>query len=172
MRRKDRAQLRLEGEPVVVIDFRGMFVALAYVRVGAQLPAGDPYAIPGLERWRKGMKLLVNASLFRDGPMMRAPRESRKRLPPKVSVLDLMTRFTAQHPAIAGLVGTAAGHGLMFDESEVLVRALLRLRGLGILGLPLHDAIIAPRSACETVKQVMVDEYRLRTGRTIEVEEE
>jgi hypothetical protein len=60
----------------------------------------------------------------------------------------------------------------MFDESEIMVAALLRLGDSGITALPLHDALCVPASAKEQARRVMVEAYQDRMGQMIEVNEE
>ena len=53
----ERHRIRIDGEPVVDLDFASMFPRLAYLKVGLAPPEGDLYAgIPGLgnPRWRDG----------------------------------------------------------------------------------------------------------------------
>ena len=42
-----REHIRIEGEPITVLDYGSMFTRLAYYEVGTVPPEGDLYAIPG-----------------------------------------------------------------------------------------------------------------------------
>ena len=45
--KQDRlANILIEGERVVGLDFKAMMVHLAYAYVNAEVPSGDPYALP------------------------------------------------------------------------------------------------------------------------------
>jgi hypothetical protein len=54
-----RRNIRINGEPVAVLDYGSMFTRLAYAEVGAVPPEGDLYVIPGLEGYRSGVKLAM-----------------------------------------------------------------------------------------------------------------
>ena len=62
-----RRHIRINGEPIAVLDYGSMFTRLAYAEVGAVPPGGDLYAIPGLEGYRSGVKLAMNCFLFDGG---------------------------------------------------------------------------------------------------------
>ena len=55
-----RRHIRINGEPVTALDYGSMFTRLAYAELGATPPAGDLYAIPGLEAYRSGVKRAMN----------------------------------------------------------------------------------------------------------------
>jgi hypothetical protein len=71
-----RRHIRINGEPVVVLDYASMFTRLAYAHLGARPPElDDLYAIPGLEGYRKGVKKAMNCFLFDNGPRRSWPSE-------------------------------------------------------------------------------------------------
>jgi hypothetical protein len=61
-----RGSIRIEGEPVAVLDYASMFPRLAFVSMGVAPPATDLYAIEGLGGHRKAVKLALNTLLFDD----------------------------------------------------------------------------------------------------------
>jgi hypothetical protein len=46
----------------------------------------------------------------------------------------------------------------------MLIAVLLRLIGLGVGALPMHDSVIVARSDGETARRVMLEEARRLTG--------
>ncbi|MGZ3355957.1 MAG: hypothetical protein ACXVBO_14020 [Isosphaeraceae bacterium] len=68
LKRERRKQIRINGEPVANLDYSSMFTRLAYVDLWLPAPAGDLYAIPGLEAHRDGVKLAMNCFLFDETP--------------------------------------------------------------------------------------------------------
>ncbi len=70
-----RRHIRIDGEPVAVLDYGSMFTRLAYAEIGATPPEGDLYAIPGLQGYRSGVKLAMNTLLFDGGPRRSWPSE-------------------------------------------------------------------------------------------------
>jgi hypothetical protein len=57
LQRERRSGIRIDGEPVATLDYSSMFARLAYASKGVRPPAGDLYAIPGLEGRRDAVKL-------------------------------------------------------------------------------------------------------------------
>ncbi len=53
---------------------------------------------------------------------------------------------------------------LMGLEAEALTAAMRKMRGRGILALPLHDALIVPTSAAEGAKSALGDAYERVAG--------
>ena len=57
------------------------------------------------------------------------------------------------HKAVAHLLGKGLGHG--WQESQLMVDLLLRLREWGYIGLPVHDCLIVPRSQAFDIQNLM-----------------
>jgi hypothetical protein len=174
-----REHVRINGERIATLDFDCLYVRLAYARVGAIAPAGDLYrCIPGLEAHRKGAKVLLNSLLFDHGaaPRSRKPMGTAELLPKGVPVGELIRAIERAHQAIAPLFGSGVGFELMNTESNIMVAVLLRLRALGIVGLPVHDALIVARSEAGTAAAVMTmtaeDVASCRLPVTIDAEDE
>jgi hypothetical protein len=173
MPKRLRPALRLDGEPTCNLDYRSMFLALAYARAGVRMPGGDAYQLLGFEECRKGVKQLAVASLFRDTPMTRLPKGSSAHFPKSMRRVGLARRLMAglklKHPGIASMFETMCGHSLMFDESRVLLAVLNECKARGITSLPLHDAVVCPVSARSNVKEVMFTCFERVTGGACEV---
>lgn len=61
------------------------------------------------------------------------------------------------------LFSNSAGR-LMLAESDIMTSALLKLMGMGIPALPVHDSLIAPKRHRNRVRRVMEDAYREHIG--------
>lgn len=145
---KDQRHLIVvQGEPVADFDFSGMFVRLAYCKVGRPLPAEvDPYAIPGLEGHRAAAKLAFLSLLGRTGTMRRIGPELRELLPEGWNARRVNETFAHHHRPIAHLFGRDCGIELMHLESTILTAVLTRLNAAGVAGLPMHDGLLTPHS--------------------------
>jgi hypothetical protein len=53
---------------------------------------------------------------------------------------------------------------LQFEESQILVDVLLRLIDLGVVALPVHDAVVVPVSRAAQVKEVMLEVFSSHTS--------
>ena len=164
-----RRSIRLDGEPIMDLDFSAMFLRLAYLEVGESPPPDDDdlyAAVPGgLSSWRKGVKVAACAMLFRTSPMLRLPKRARDHLPPRVSCASVRAAILAGHPALAPVFETGIGYRLMFLESQILVAAMLRLIAQGVSAvLPMHDGIMCQRSKADLVRQAMSDAAEQTVG--------
>ena len=59
---------------------------------------------------------------------------------------------------------TGVGHQLQYIESEILVDVLLAMRERGLVGLPVHDAVVVPVSAMDQAREIMLDTFIAHTG--------
>jgi hypothetical protein len=153
------SRIVLDGHRVVELDFSSMMVRLAYGMVKTQPPAGDQYAVPGFQKSRDCMKVLFSALLFDK------PGYNRKKLPKDAlrgldrdeerPALEIIHALKQYHKPLVGLFGSGVGHDLFFQESQVMTAILLRLNALGIVGLPVHDAVYVPSNRAEETKTVM-----------------
>lgn len=160
-----RTALRLNGEPVVELDYVSAFPRIAYGMAGAKLPEGDPYDIPGIGReHRAGAKKALNALLWRGSAMRQVPDGTRHLFPIHLKGRDVERLIREHHAPIAHLFGTRAGAHIMFLESEVLRGVMGELMGLGIPFLPIHDAVLVPLSSREVAQKVMLKAFREIVG--------
>lgn len=173
LRRDRRAGIRIEGEPVVDLDFASMFPRLAYASTGTAAPEGDLYAIEGLgPEHRPALKLAVNTLLFDDFRRTSWPipeNDEAPRLPPDWTVARTKAAILKLHPPLRGCFGVGLGFSLMHTESVILIHALGEMRARGIVGLGLHDGLLLPRSRAHEGMAVMEDVARVITSQTLPV---
>jgi len=159
-----RKGLLIDGEEVATLDFGQMAPRILYGMEGIQITTSDAYLLPGLERCRAGVKKLMNAMLFAEKPLSRFPKETRKLFPTRVSLAQVVERLEEVHAPIRHRFFTGIGHQTQFVESEILVDVLLELKRQGIVGLPVHDAVIVPRSNIHPVTTIMLEVFKQHTG--------
>lgn len=75
----------------------------------------------------------------------------------------------ARHPALTCCLGASIGLGLMHMESEILVAVLMEMMAREIIGLGIHDGLLAPVSKADEVRLIMEDMAVEKTGTTIPV---
>lgn len=168
-----RASLRIGGEPIAELDANAMFVRLAYARHGwnfqrgLQPPEADPYALiakrlalagfPGVSR--PAVKKAVNAMFF-GLRGFRWPEDIEREMPNGLTVAKMRTAVMDALPEIAGDFAAAdasAGFEMMFTESEIILEAVKALASRGVVGLPLHDALLCARSKAEEVREAFAE---------------
>jgi hypothetical protein len=167
MKKKDRQEyLIIEESSTVELDFGQMGPRLLYGLCGAVPPEGDAYTFPEYPAplpFRAGFKKLFNALLFTEKPLARKPKET-SRLLPNAPISDLVDVIRRHHQPIAHTFETGVGHRLQKLESDILIRVLLALREMGIVGLPIHDAIIVGEERADAVERMMMVEFEKATG--------
>lgn len=156
--------LLIDGEDVATLDFGQMAPRILYGRIGVPVPTTDAYLLPGLEAHRKGVKKVMNALLFADKPLTRFPADTKKLFPTRMSFSLVVEALRQAHAPITALFGTGIGHQAQFVESEILVDVLLALKAEGIVGLPVHDAVIVARSSIPKVTRIMLEVFKTHTG--------
>lgn len=165
MSAEDRLRdLRLNGEPVASLDFGQCGIRIAYGQVGALLPPGDLYEVPGLEGCREGVKAVLNAQLSKSKGMTRKPMGTAKHFAKHLSIREIEERILRHHHAIRALFYSGFGLTMQFIESRVLIHSLLQLIDRQMVALPVHDCLVVPQSAAEVSRRVMLDSFQLITG--------
>lgn len=148
--------LRIEGQPIASVDFAQMSVRLAYAQVGAVPPDGDLYSIPGLGgNSREGIKRVMNAMLASDKLPTRMPQGTRSLFPSRVKIADVVEGITRSHPQLARVFGSSQGTVHQNMESRVILCAILELKALGVVALPVHDCLLTRWDQAGLVKEVM-----------------
>lgn len=173
--------MRIGGEDVISLDYSQMMPRILYGLAGHEPPAADAYTIPGFERDRSGVKQVFNAMVFADKPLTRMPQGVRKSfaVPARqrnaedekynasiesVRVRDVVNGIMEAHPLIKDQFFRCLGHEAQFIESQILVDLLLQLRDAGVVALPVHDAVVVPRSSQALVERMMLDVFQSHTG--------
>jgi hypothetical protein len=168
LERGQRYGIRIDGQPVADLDFSAMFLRLAYARAGLEPPAGDLYAgiLSGPEEglYRDGVKQVVNAMLSRSTRLQRLPKGSKELLPKGCTGRSIREAILSRHGAIRDQFEVGAGANLMLAESNILVAVLLRLIGLHIVALPMHDGLMVRPDDAAMALEVMREVSREQTG--------
>ena len=166
-----RGSIRIEGEPIAILDFSSMFVRLAYARMGLIPPEGDLYAIPGLVGHRRAAKLIVNCLMFDEHHRHRWPKVTAPEqiMPAGLTMPRVRAAILAHHPELARCFGEGIGHQLMFTESTILLEVLQELKARKVVGLGLHDGLITSRSKAHEVQVLMEDVAQQLTSAFIPV---
>jgi len=157
-------RLVIDGEAIVELDYAQMGPRQLYGMVGAVPDMNDLYAIPGFEKYRKGIKIVLSAMVFHDKPLSRMPRGAGGKFPKGARIGEIIEAIMRHHSPIADLLFNGVGHHVQFQESQIMVDTLLRLRSQRIVALPIHDAILVADSKADAARQVMVDVFTRHVG--------
>jgi hypothetical protein len=163
------ADIRINGEAVVEIDFACSLLTFMHGLSGLPLPGGDLYAVAGFPRWV--VKKCVNATLGNGRPLLKWPKDALDEKPElaKFSIAAVTAAVVACYPMLAEPWRLAVGfshlappqraviHLLMGIEGDVVMDALVALQAQRILCLPMHDGLIVPASAETMACGLLVD---------------
>jgi len=109
------------------------------------------------------MKKLFSAMQFVDGDLSRKPRNVAKLLP-RGPIKTFTAAIRAHHKPIAHLLNGLIGHKVSFRESQVMVDLLLRLQRLGVVALPIHDAVVVAKADEQVTRTTMLQVFHDHMG--------
>jgi hypothetical protein len=156
--------IRIEGAPVVGLDYAGLNPLLAYHVADAVPPPGDAYTLPELEQYREGVKKVFNAMLFKS-PVKKFPKGARALFPRGIKCGDVTEAILRRHPKLKGVLSSyEIGHKLQFLESEIMMGILRKCRKRNIVALPVFDCVVVKSSAEKVVKEIMRREFKAVAG--------
>ena len=153
-----RSVITLNGEAVEEVDLRASHLTLLHALMRQPFDhLQDPYAVPDLPR--AVVKAWVTQAMGASNPRSqqwskRAQEDFESERPgqwlrDEYAIREVAAAVKARHPLLVDLNTCGLGPlDLMFHEAEILRLAMEDLMlTQGIAVLPMHDAIIAPRSA-------------------------
>jgi hypothetical protein len=165
MEKEQRANIRIEGEPIAYLDFSAMNVRLGYFLGGAVPPSGDLYDLTGLlcgyentYEWRKPFKKFASSIWFAHrghwpkGIWFPGDEKGKRRF----EYRDVYRAFVRKHPILKKiLTRPLIGFQMARLESDIMVEILLRLMRLGIVALPIHDGLLVAKSHADAAGAIM-----------------
>jgi hypothetical protein len=164
--------IRIDGEQVAGLDYSALNPRLAYHIAEADPPTGDAYTLSGLEHCRDGVKKVFNTMLFKY-PVKQLPKGARALFPRAVNCSAVTEAILQRHPKLEKVLSDPdTGHRLQFMESEIMMAVLRQCRESNIIALPVFDCVVVKASAEETVKEIMLREFKAATGVDAEVKRE
>jgi hypothetical protein len=171
---KRQEHILIEGDYCIELDYGQMSLLLLYARAQAQdhVPSGDlydlsEYGIPA--ECRKGIKKVMQAIINSPEIPRRLPKGSRKHFPSRINLKDILRAVEKKHPVIFPLMTSGIGMQLFREESDILVDVLEALRSVGIVALPVHDAVIVMDEHKQTTITIMKKVFKDHTGITPQV---
>lgn len=183
----ERLKLRIDGEPVVEIDYSQLHPVLAYAECGHPFPGGA-YDVPGYPRdlVKIAVAVLLN-SASRNGArhtLAHKPEMTRVILGDDCPNADTTTELCAslkriypgyiqaashaadrlievlleKHDAIRSMFFTGAGLRLQRLDSDIAEAVMRTLHNRGITVLPIHDSFLVQASKADLLEAVMQEE--------------
>lgn len=170
-----RSSLLIEGEPIAEVDIVAAVPSIVYAELGA-VPADDPYNLPDLPQVDRDLvKIVVMQLLWTAyGPKFRLPPNVRTLIDSELTAATIVEAIRRHNEPIGEVLGNAspAGPRLQRLESDIIIRSALKAHAAGISALPLHDALIVPRSQAGAAEQCLKEAFHERLGQTPRVKTE
>jgi hypothetical protein len=101
----------------------------------------------------------MSAMIFADRPLERFPQGTRKLFRRGDKIAEVVEAIERKHPLISDHFHRGLGHDVQYRESQIMVEVLLSLKRSRIVALPLHDAVMVPKSGAATAREVMLDVF-------------
>jgi hypothetical protein len=162
----------INGEHLTGLDYGQMAVRILYSFAGVQMTLKDAYILPGWANSREGMKKLINA-------MINSPTGEPEAIKGLFrdhlgsSVKQLTKEATASiyehHAPIINYMFGTMGYKVTYEESNHLIRLLLKLVDLDIPALPVHDCLYVRLSDEDRVRALMTSTFEDHFKVTIDV---
>ena len=182
---KERLRLRLNGLPVVELDFQAMHPTMLYHQAKLRAP-DNCYGVFRDERdvgLRPAIKLAFQIMLNAKSPkaMLAALHNKSVKMngasrpvsdllaEHEVAAGDLVRAIQQKHEPIADRFFSEAGLTLQFVDSQIMAQILDKCCQANIPALAIHDSIIVPRARERDAKGIMHEAYRGQLGDSIAV---
>ncbi|MFM0303995.1 hypothetical protein PQQ99_28145 [Paraburkholderia sediminicola] len=166
-----RKSVLIDGQDTVTLDYKQMGPSIHYGLAGIPFD-GDAYAVPGYEHHRSGIKQVFGAMTHSAGRFNRLDDLDPCSLPAGVQLSKVCRDIEQYHAPIADRFYCRSGMEAMRTESDIIVGVMLELRELGIVGLPIHDAVLVREDQADQVEEVMQGLFAQYTGNTVAVSRE
>jgi len=164
-----RQYICINGLQTIELDYSAYHIRMLYHREGIEY-LGDPFCIRG-DGLRDTFKLVgliaINAKNEQSAHGAILKELKAKGLPlPKVKkpLSWLMREFKENHKPIAKYLFSDIGITLQNTDSIIMSEILIKLMGLGIVGLPVHDSVIVAEENQEVLRRIMTDKYKKVVG--------
>ncbi len=168
-----RGFIRINGEPVVELDYDALHVVMLYHLRGIDIDlAQDPYdRIVGPED--RSIKKIALLTAINAPTEAKAIGGIRKELVDKgyrddilkdKALKSLIARAKLAHTDIADYIASGKGIELQNIDSRIADAILTNMMAENIPALPVHDSFVVPQQYEEKLKQQMVDEYKKILG--------
>ncbi|OGR35564.1 MAG: hypothetical protein A2051_14215 [Desulfovibrionales bacterium GWA2_65_9] len=181
--RELRRFIRINGKPVMELDFKAIHPTLLYAERGLTFE-GEVYVPPGWpDAFRPVFKLLMLAAINADdlADAVKGARDGLRCDPGLLAAFPeclkdgwLVPAFDALaklHKPIAGEFFTGAGLRLQRKDSEVAERVMLTLLDRGVVAVPVHDSFLVAHPHTDILREAMLAASKDVSGVAIPVDE-
>lgn len=155
LKKEKRKNIIIDDEEAVILDYSQMAPRILYGFSGIRPTTEDCYRVPGYDKYRSGIKKVFNAMTFAEKPTSRYPKGVKQMFKEDIRFQEVSDAIQKYHSSIAHKFYVGIVHYLQYLESQILVKVLLGLKGLGIHALPIHDAVVVGRAWVDMIRQLI-----------------
>jgi hypothetical protein len=154
-----RRSLKINGEPVVELDYHAHHMRILYALVRADMPA-DPYTVRGFKRddSKDAMLITLNAKTERGAIQATAGKRKLSRPDSK----NLIASLKELNRPIAEFLHSDAGRMLQIVDSDIMEDAVSSLVSEEIACVPVHDSVIAAHHHRKELRDAMASAWQKR----------
>lgn len=172
LRARDRHCLRVNGEPLVELDFKSLQPRLAYEARGLPAP-DDCYAVPDLERdFVKTATTIAMNSRTRAGAVLAIERKCEEKVaegdlthvPSRADIRAALDTIVTHHAPIAADFFRLTGLSYQFMDSCICARVMADMAAEGVPLFVVHDGYFVPAAHERALEDSMVAAYRAVVG--------
>jgi hypothetical protein len=171
MKKSDRPNLRIDGEPIVEIDINASYLSILHGISGYPLPQRDDlYGIGEIDRTI--IKAWVSSTMGHHSFHTRWPRNAIQEIkdagiekPKKMTMTSLQPTVLDHFPMLADWPsGRVTWANLMFTESEIIIGTMLELmRSYSVPCFSVHDSIIVKKKDQQIAMETLESQFLGRT---------
>ena len=157
-----RAQILIDGEPVVEIDYTSLHATLVYGNAGIRKPE-NCYEIDNWPRELVKLAFLILLNAQTESSAIRAIANTAEMAARHSDFSDallsskrLVAAIKQRHQAISRFFHSDAGAKLMRIDSDMAEIVMTKLNSQGIAALPIHDSFLVQAKHAENLREAML----------------
>jgi len=172
MKKSDRPNLKIDGEPIVEIDINASYISILHGISGYPLPQRDDlYDIGGIDRTI--IKAWVSSTIGHHCFHTRWPKNAIQEIedagvekPKEMTMTSLQPVILDHFPMLADWPsGRVTWADLMFTESEIIIGTMLELmRSYSIPCFSVHDSVIVKKKDQQIAMDTLESQFLERTA--------
>ncbi|MBE7730667.1 hypothetical protein [Komagataeibacter sp. FXV3] len=186
LHKADRQFITIDGEPMAEVDISASFLSIALILSGGTVPDGDLYDLPWVApSHRAAVKQWFVGTFGIGKPCARWPKNTPPDIRDSIAASAINKAAIRRYPFLSDLsrlvpaeiMATvpedyhpkAVGQFLTCVEAQIMRRAMGWIMDQGGVALPMHDALIVPRSWADRAREAIVQASKERLGQPLRV---
>ncbi|WP_308719510.1 hypothetical protein [Komagataeibacter xylinus] len=183
----DRQFITIDDEPVAEVDISASFLSIALILSGGTMPPeGDLYDLPWVApSHRAAVKQWFVGAFGIGKPCARWPKSTPVDIRDSIAASAICKAATRRYSFLSDLSrlvpaetmatvpvdyrSKAVGQFLTCVEAQIMRRAMDYIMAQGSVALPMHDALIVPRSWADKTREAIVRASKDRLGQPLRV---